>query len=120
VKQSHTVRGFEFEANLERELEGGAPLNVLSEGVLLPLGEALRERGGAPHNGANRYADWQRSVTDAVETAKAEDHRTSRLADTGLLFIGENHSNQEFHAVQLHTIKALHEAGREVLIGLEM
>jgi len=43
-----------------------------------------------------------------------------RLAGTGILFIGENHTNQEFHDVQLRTIRALHEAGREVLIGLEM
>jgi uncharacterized iron-regulated protein len=44
----------------------------------------------------------------------------NRLAGTGLLFIGENHANQDFHDVQLRTIKALHEAGREVLVGLEM
>ena len=44
----------------------------------------------------------------------------TRLAGTGLLFIGENHASQEFHDVQLRTIKALHEAGREVLIGVEM
>ncbi len=43
-----------------------------------------------------------------------------RLAGTGILFIGENHTNQEFHDVQMRTIRALHEAGREVLIGLEM
>jgi uncharacterized iron-regulated protein len=43
-----------------------------------------------------------------------------RLADTGILFIGENHTNMDFHDVQFRTIKALHEAGREVLIGLEM
>jgi uncharacterized iron-regulated protein len=43
-----------------------------------------------------------------------------RLAGTGILFIGENHTNQEFHDVQFRTIQALHEAGREVLIGLEM
>lgn len=43
-----------------------------------------------------------------------------KLAGTGILFIGENHTNQEFHDVQLRTIRALHEAGREVLIGLEM
>lgn len=43
-----------------------------------------------------------------------------RLAGTGILFIGENHTNQEFHDVQFRTIRALHEAGREVLIGLEM
>jgi uncharacterized iron-regulated protein len=43
-----------------------------------------------------------------------------RLNRTGILFIGENHTNQEFHDVQFRTIKALQEAGREVLIGLEM
>lgn len=43
-----------------------------------------------------------------------------KLAGTGILFIGENHTNQEFHDVQFRAIKALHEAGREVLIGLEM
>lgn len=43
-----------------------------------------------------------------------------RLADTGILFIGENHTDQEFHNIQLRTIRALHAAGRNVLIGLEM
>lgn len=43
-----------------------------------------------------------------------------RLADTGILFIGEEHTNNEFHLVQMRTIRALHEAGRPVLIGLEM
>ena len=43
-----------------------------------------------------------------------------QLAGTGILFIGENHTNQEFHDVQMRTIRALHESGREVLIGLEM
>jgi len=43
-----------------------------------------------------------------------------RLATTRVLFIGEEHTTPEFHAVQLATLKALHDAGREVLIGLEM
>jgi uncharacterized iron-regulated protein len=43
-----------------------------------------------------------------------------RLAGTGILFIGENHTDQNFHDVQLRTIRALQEAGRPVLIGLEM
>jgi uncharacterized iron-regulated protein len=48
------------------------------------------------------------------------DEMAQKLAGTGILFIGENHTNQEFHDVQMRTIRALHEAGREVLIGLEM
>lgn len=43
-----------------------------------------------------------------------------RLAGTGLLFIGEIHTSQACHDAQLQAIKALREAGREVLIGLEM
>ena len=43
-----------------------------------------------------------------------------RLANTRVLFVGEEHTTPEFHDVELAAIKALHEAGREVLIGLEM
>jgi uncharacterized iron-regulated protein len=43
-----------------------------------------------------------------------------RLATTGILFIGETHTRTEFHKVQLRAIQALHQAGRQVLIGLEM
>ena len=43
-----------------------------------------------------------------------------RLADVGLLFLGETHTNLDFHKVQLRVIQELHRSGREVLIGLEM
>jgi uncharacterized iron-regulated protein len=43
-----------------------------------------------------------------------------RLADVGLLFLGEDHTNLDFHTVQFRVIEELHRAGREVLIGLEM
>jgi len=43
-----------------------------------------------------------------------------RLTDVGLLFIGETHTNLDFHNVQFRVIQELHRAGREVLIGLEM
>jgi len=43
-----------------------------------------------------------------------------RLADVGLLFLGETHTNIDFHKVQLRVIQELHRSGREVLIGLEM
>ncbi len=48
------------------------------------------------------------------------DELARRLADTGIVFLGENHTDQGFHDVQLRVIRALHDAGREVLIGLEM
>jgi uncharacterized iron-regulated protein len=43
-----------------------------------------------------------------------------RLAGTGMLFIGENHTSQAFHDVQYQAVRALHESGRKVLIGVEM
>jgi uncharacterized iron-regulated protein len=44
----------------------------------------------------------------------------SRLAKTQLLLIGESHTSMEFHRAQFRTIRALKDAGRRVLIGLEM
>ena len=42
------------------------------------------------------------------------------LADTGILFVGESHTDIEFHRVQLRVLEELVAAGRDVLIGLEM
>lgn len=59
-----------------------------------------------------------------VDTATGEtitsEVMAARLEDTGLLFIGEIHTNIDYHRVQLRAIRALHEAGRQVMIGLEM
>ena len=60
-------------------------------------------------------------ITDtATGEVVSPEEMAARLADTGMLFIGETHTLIDFHRVQLRTIQALHEAGREVLIGLEM
>ena len=52
-------------------------------------------------------------LIDTVELAR-------RLKDVRVLFIGEEHTNGEFHRVQLNVIEALHAAGRKPIIGLEM
>jgi aminopeptidase N len=44
----------------------------------------------------------------------------TRLAGVRLLLIGEEHTNIEIHRVQARVIRALHDAGRRVFIGLEM
>lgn len=64
-------------------------------------------------------------VLDGItDTANGEvvspEEMAARLADAGLLFIGETHTLIDYHRAQLRAIRALHEAGREVLIGLEM
>lgn len=43
-----------------------------------------------------------------------------RLKNTRLLLVGETHTSTEAHRVQLRVVQALVEAGRQVLIGLEM
>jgi uncharacterized iron-regulated protein len=43
-----------------------------------------------------------------------------RLDGVRLLLVGESHTNMEAHRVQLAVVRGLVEAGREVLIGLEM
>jgi uncharacterized iron-regulated protein len=44
----------------------------------------------------------------------------ARLDGVKLLFVGESHTDMEFHRVQLRVIRELHERGRRVLVGLEM
>ena len=43
-----------------------------------------------------------------------------RLADTRILFIGEDHTDMDSHRVQARIIEELHRNGREVMVGLEM
>lgn len=44
----------------------------------------------------------------------------ARLDGVQLVFVGESHTDMEFHRVQLRLIQALHQRGRQVLVGLEM
>jgi uncharacterized iron-regulated protein len=59
-----------------------------------------------------------------VDTARGDtiDPRTlaSRLAAARLVLVGEEHTSIESHRVELQVIRALEDAGRHVLIGLEM
>jgi uncharacterized iron-regulated protein len=64
-------------------------------------------------------------VVDAItDTASGEiiapRELARRLADAGILFVGESHESQAFHDVQRQVLEALREAGREVLLGVEM
>ena len=43
-----------------------------------------------------------------------------RLADTRILFIGEDHTDMDFHRVQARVLEELHRSGRELMVGLEM
>ncbi len=85
-----------------------------AEGMLdLPLGDPVR----AQRQAAVRLDAITDTATGEL-IGRAELAR--RLADTRILFIGEEHTNTEFHRVQLRMLEALVAAGRDVMIGLEM
>jgi uncharacterized iron-regulated protein len=64
-------------------------------------------------------------VVDGITDAARGDVITppelaARLDDVKLVFVGESHTDAEFHRVQLRVIQELHQRGRQVLVGLEM
>ena len=79
----------------------------------LPLGDPARRDRQAP------------VVLDGVtDTARGDvitaRELAARLDGVELLFVGESHTDYEFHQVQLRVIEELERRGRKVLIGLEM
>jgi aminopeptidase N len=66
-----------------------------------------------------------RVVLDAITDTATNDllspnQLEARLRDTRLLLVGESHTTADFHRVELRVIRILHDAGRNVAIGLEM
>ena len=74
---------------------------------------------------AERRTREARVVLDGItDSATGEvfsaNQLAARLRDTRLLLVGESHTTADFHRVQLRVLRALYEAGRKVMIGLEM
>jgi uncharacterized iron-regulated protein len=95
--------------------------NLALPGTLLAGQELLHLEIGDPASRGREVAVVLDGITDtATGEVITPPEMARRLAGAGILFIGENHTDQDFHDVQLRAIQVLHEAGREVLIGLEM
>lgn len=100
--------------------------HLLAAAALLPATllagqEGLHMKIGDPARSGREVPVVLDGVTDtATGELITPEEMAKRLQGVGVLFIGENHTNQEFHDVQFRAIRALHEAGREVLVGLEM
>jgi uncharacterized iron-regulated protein len=90
-----------------------APGSAEDSALRLPIGDPARRDHTVP------------VVLDAVTDAARGDTLTppelaARLDGVKLVFVGENHTDVEFHRVQLQLIEELHRRGRQVLVGLEM
>jgi uncharacterized iron-regulated protein len=79
----------------------------------LEIGEAARRDKYVP-------VEMDTLVDTRTGQSLTPDELAARLSKTQLLLIGESHTSMEFHKVQHRMIRALHDAGRNVLVGLEM
>jgi uncharacterized iron-regulated protein len=79
----------------------------------LPIGDPARRDREAPLV-VDGITDTARG--DAITPADL----AARLDGVSLVFVGESHTDMEFHRVQLRVIRELHARGRQVLVGLEM
>jgi uncharacterized iron-regulated protein len=100
----------------------------LALALLVPLPSPAQSKQKIFHlaiGDPDRRARDSRVVLDGItDTATGEvlsaTELAARLRDTRLLLIGESHTTADFHRVQLRVIRALHDASRTVMIGLEM
>ena len=90
-----------------------AVANAQDKTLRLPIGDAARK---------DRQVLVPLDVIVDTSSGQAvlPDELAAGLRDTRLLLIGESHTSIEFHKVQQRVIEALVNAGRHVLIGLEM
>jgi uncharacterized iron-regulated protein len=78
------------------------------------------EIGDAARRGTHVPIEMDTLVDTRTGETITPDELVARLSKTQLLLVGESHTSMEFHKVQHRVIRALHEAGRRVLVGLEM
>ena len=96
--------------------------------VLVPVAAALAAGSavfdleiGDPERKGRQVAVVLDGITDtATGELFTPQEMAERLADTRILFIGEDHTDMDFHRVQARIMEELHRNGREVMVGLEM
>jgi uncharacterized iron-regulated protein len=94
-------------------LSGAAAVLADDRAIHLPIGDPGRKDREVP------------LVVDGITDAARGDTLTpvelaARLDGVRIVFVGESHTDMEFHQVQLKLIQELHRRGRPVLVGLEM
>lgn len=104
------------------------PLPGLALAALLALPAAARAQSNVLDLALGDPARRDRTapvVLDGVTDSATGDLVTppelaARLDPVSLLFLGESHTDMEFHRVQLRVLEELRKRGRTVLVGLEM
>jgi uncharacterized iron-regulated protein len=91
----------------------GSSLGADERALDLPIGDPARKDREVP------------LVLDGItDTARGDTvtppELAARLDGVRIVFLGESHTDAEFHRVQLRVIQELHKRGRPVLVGLEM
>lgn len=79
----------------------------------LEIGDAARKARHVP-------VHLDTIVDTRTGDALTPDQAAARMAEVRLLLIGESHTSMDVHRAQFRMIRALHAAGRRVLVGLEM
>lgn len=79
----------------------------------LPIGDAERRTREVP-------VVLDTVVASATGDRLSPEELATQLEPVRLLLIGETHTSMEAHRVQLQVLRALHRAGRRVIVGLEM
>ena len=98
-----------------------AAVLVPSAGALAAGSKLFDLEIGDPKRKGQRVAVVLDGITDtATGELLTPREMAERLADTRILFIGEDHTDMDFHRVQARIMEELHRSGREVMVGLEM
>jgi len=98
-----------------------AASGLLLAGLVHGADDVLRLPVGDPERRDQASAVVLDAITDTrTGDLLSPDQLAKRLADKRILFVGEEHTNIDFHRAQARIIRALHEAGRPVVIALEM
>lgn len=99
------------------------PLFALLVSCWLPVSaaEVLQLNLGDPDRRGNTLSVTSDLILDSATGAPLSPTELAQaLEDIDVLLFGEEHTNVDFHDAQLTVIRSLHEAGRPVIVGLEM
>lgn len=107
---------------MTRSLLGSlAAVMIFGVGAALAIERSLTLEIGDPERSKRRVP----LVLDAVTDSRSGEllspaELVARLAGERLVLVGESHTDVNFHDAQLRIIRGLHDAGRKVVVGLEM